>query len=46
VPGERAKIKWPNDVLIDGRKCAGILVERISDRLVAIGIGIDRDRSS
>ena len=41
VPGERAKIKWPNDVLIDGRKCAGILVERISDRLVAIGIGID-----
>jgi BirA family biotin operon repressor/biotin-[acetyl-CoA-carboxylase] ligase len=41
VPGERVKIKWPNDVLIDGRKCAGILVERIADRLVAIGIGID-----
>ena len=27
--GRDAKIKWPNDVRIDGRKIAGILVERV-----------------
>jgi len=41
VPADRVTIKWPNDILIGGEKCAGILVERISDRLEAVGIGID-----
>ena len=41
VPGDRVTIKWPNDILIDGHKCAGILVEHVSDRMVAVGIGID-----
>ena len=27
--GRDATIKWPNDVRIDGRKIAGILVERV-----------------
>lgn len=27
--GRHARIKWPNDVRIDGRKIAGILVERV-----------------
>ncbi|MFA9447063.1 biotin--[acetyl-CoA-carboxylase] ligase [Egicoccus sp. AB-alg6-2] len=39
-------LKWPNDVLIDGRKAAGILVEqhrlRVGDVLL-IGIGINVD---
>ncbi|MBN1678738.1 MAG: biotin--[acetyl-CoA-carboxylase] ligase [Anaerolineae bacterium] len=43
--GERARLKWPNDVLIDGRKVCGILSEAtwIGDRLavVIIGIGIN-----
>lgn len=41
LPGKSAKLKWPNDVLISGRKAAGILVERVSQRLVAVGIGIN-----
>lgn len=40
-----ATIKWPNDVLIDGRKVAGILIETSRDRagnMVAIvGIGVN-----
>lgn len=41
LPGKSVKLKWPNDVLISGRKAAGILVERVSQRLVAVGIGIN-----
>jgi BirA family biotin operon repressor/biotin-[acetyl-CoA-carboxylase] ligase len=39
---ERAEIKWPNDVLIDGLKCAGILVEaRPQEGWAVIGIGVN-----
>jgi BirA family biotin operon repressor/biotin-[acetyl-CoA-carboxylase] ligase len=41
VSPDRVKLKWPNDILIDGRKSAGILVERASDRAAVVGIGID-----
>jgi BirA family biotin operon repressor/biotin-[acetyl-CoA-carboxylase] ligase len=35
-------IKWPNDVWIDGRKLAGILVEgRLQDRWAVLGIGLN-----
>jgi BirA family transcriptional regulator, biotin operon repressor / biotin---[acetyl-CoA-carboxylase] ligase len=33
-------IKWPNDVLIDGAKLAGILLERADDAII-IGIGVN-----
>jgi BirA family transcriptional regulator, biotin operon repressor / biotin---[acetyl-CoA-carboxylase] ligase len=39
-----ARIKWPNDILVDGRKIAGILIEARAqdDRLfLVIGIGIN-----
>lgn len=40
--GRRASIKWPNDVLLDGRKVAGILAEgRPQERWVVLGIGIN-----
>lgn len=42
--GVSARLKWPNDVLIDGRKLAGILVEAhaIGDATVLIvGIGLN-----
>lgn len=34
-------VKWPNDVLLDGRKVAGILVEALDDDRLAMGIGIN-----
>jgi BirA family biotin operon repressor/biotin-[acetyl-CoA-carboxylase] ligase len=37
---ERFALKWPNDVLLDGVKCSGILLERQGDALV-VGIGVN-----
>ena len=43
--GGAAKIKWPNDVLIDGKKVAGILVEAVLSgkrvEAVVVGVGIN-----
>jgi BirA family biotin operon repressor/biotin-[acetyl-CoA-carboxylase] ligase len=38
--GLTARIKWPNDVLLDGRKVAGIISE-VSAGTVVLGIGIN-----
>ena len=35
-----AELKWPNDVLVGGRKLGGILVERV-DSAVVVGIGLN-----
>jgi BirA family biotin operon repressor/biotin-[acetyl-CoA-carboxylase] ligase len=43
--GVRAALKWPNDVLLDGRKLAGILTELTEDRsgahALVIGLGLN-----
>ncbi|MET0683704.1 MAG: biotin--[acetyl-CoA-carboxylase] ligase, partial [Solirubrobacteraceae bacterium] len=42
VAGDAARVKWPNDVLLDGRKLAGILVEaRPQDGWAVLGIGLN-----
>ncbi len=42
VCGENARIKWPNDVLLDDRKVAGILAEaRLQDGWAVLGIGLN-----
>jgi BirA family biotin operon repressor/biotin-[acetyl-CoA-carboxylase] ligase len=42
VVGESARLKWPNDVLVDRRKVAGILVEgRPQERWAVLGIGLN-----
>ena len=38
--GVTATLKWPNDVLVDGRKIAGILAEAHGDAIVA-GVGLN-----
>ncbi|MFM7134306.1 MAG: biotin--[acetyl-CoA-carboxylase] ligase [Planctomycetota bacterium] len=38
--GRRVGVKWPNDIVVDGRKLAGVLVERRGDRM-NVGIGIN-----
>ncbi|MEN6458279.1 MAG: biotin--[acetyl-CoA-carboxylase] ligase [Thermoguttaceae bacterium] len=40
-PNHAADIHWPNDVLVEGRKVSGILVEVLPDRRHVIGIGLN-----
>jgi BirA family biotin operon repressor/biotin-[acetyl-CoA-carboxylase] ligase len=36
-----AQVKWPNDVLVEDRKLAGILLERVDGPAVVVGIGLN-----
>jgi BirA family biotin operon repressor/biotin-[acetyl-CoA-carboxylase] ligase len=38
--GPDVRLKWPNDLLLDGRKLGGILIEVMTDRAIC-GIGIN-----
>jgi BirA family biotin operon repressor/biotin-[acetyl-CoA-carboxylase] ligase len=41
-PGTECKVKWPNDIHLDGRKLAGILIEaRPQDGWAVLGIGLN-----
>ena len=40
APGLPLLLKWPNDVVADGAKLAGILLERQGDRVV-VGFGVN-----
>jgi BirA family biotin operon repressor/biotin-[acetyl-CoA-carboxylase] ligase len=41
LAGTGALVKWPNDVLLDGRKVAGILVEARAPDWAVVGIGVN-----
>ena len=53
LPAQRCQIKWPNDLLVDGHKAAGILIEscigselgtatpRVQTIIVGIGINVN-----
>jgi len=47
--GKSAKIKWPNDIILNGKKAAGILLESKKDRtgnIYILGIGINCHQTS
>ena len=37
---ERLKLKWPNDLMLDGAKLSGVLLERSGDAVI-VGIGVN-----
>jgi BirA family transcriptional regulator, biotin operon repressor / biotin---[acetyl-CoA-carboxylase] ligase len=42
IVGPQGQVKWPNDILLDGRKVAGILVEgRPQEHWAVVGIGLN-----
>jgi BirA family transcriptional regulator, biotin operon repressor / biotin---[acetyl-CoA-carboxylase] ligase len=45
VAGVAPDLRWPNDVLLNGRKCAGILVQ-LHDGVLIAGIGINVNHTS
>jgi BirA family biotin operon repressor/biotin-[acetyl-CoA-carboxylase] ligase len=48
--GQGVSLKWPNDVIFDGKKLAGILLEMVGDPSgvcrVGVGIGVNIDMPS
>lgn len=40
-PDRRIELKWPNDLLADGVKLAGVLAQRITSGAVIVGIGMN-----
>jgi len=45
LPNHPPGIRWPNDVLADGRKLAGILIEALPDRRHVVGIGLNSNNT-
>lgn len=41
APEHQVALKWPNDLLLDGRKLAGLLAQRADDGSVVVGIGVN-----
>ena len=44
--GLQARIKWPNDVLVRGRKVCGILIEQARGTVVGIGLNVNQSAPS
>lgn len=44
VPSDALALKWPNDILLSGGKCAGLLLEQTGardDPALALGVGVN-----
>jgi BirA family biotin operon repressor/biotin-[acetyl-CoA-carboxylase] ligase len=46
VPGREIGIHWPNDVMLDGRKLAGVLIEAPPGGKHVIGVGINANNTA
>lgn len=45
LPSRRVGIHWPNDVYVEDRKVAGVLVEVPADRFIVVGIGLNTNNT-
>ncbi len=45
LPSHTVGIHWPNDVFVDGRKLAGVLVEVLRGRRIIVGVGLNTNSS-
>ena len=49
LPEQKVQIKWPNDILVDGKKIAGVLIEALvkndikKDVFVGIGLNVNQN---
>ena len=41
ISGVKPEIKWPNDILLEGKKLAGILLEKKKENWFILGVGIN-----
>jgi BirA family biotin operon repressor/biotin-[acetyl-CoA-carboxylase] ligase len=41
VAGANARLKWPNDLVLEGRKLAGILAQRMPTGPIVVGLGLN-----
>lgn len=41
IPSADVRLKWPNDVLANGAKISGILLEPLADRGIVLGMGVN-----
>jgi BirA family biotin operon repressor/biotin-[acetyl-CoA-carboxylase] ligase len=46
VGAQTVGLRWPNDVLADGRKLAGVLVEVLGDGRSIVGIGVNTNNTA
>ena len=44
--GQQARIKWPNDILVRGRKVCGILIEQSKATVAGIGLNVNQSAES
>ena len=44
LAGVKAVIKWPNDLLVNGQKICGILIEQSAATIVGIGLNLNQTR--
>jgi len=42
LTGEQVRIKWPNDLLVGGKKICGILIEQSAGVVVGLGLNVDQ----
>lgn len=42
LTGQQARLKWPNDLLLSGRKTCGILIEQAAGTVVGIGLNLNQ----